>query len=590
MANAVPKNAPIQRFWQYWLKRQWLLLVVSSIFMAIVAIASSLYPKIIGTIIDGLGNLAAHPEKQIWANLKASDIALLGPIAVIIISMIRGVFWYLSTVTTNKAALASTTDLQNDFFAKLLTLDYAHIIKEQSGAFASRFLNDVNAIREAVLKVSNSLVRDTLTIIGLTIAMFDADWQLALVTLLILPIAIFPVTLIGTRLRKIAGQSQIQASQLSGTIEESLGGIRLVKTYGMETSEAKRVGVALKDRMNILLKAVEQKGRIDPILELLGGLAIAGVLAFAAYRINSGAASVGDLMAFITALLLVSQSVRSLGNMNTILQEGVAGLQRFYAIFDEEPKIRDAIDAFEILEPKGEIEFKDVSFEYDGKPAINGISFKAKRGQTIAFVGPSGAGKSTIINLVPRLFDVSAGAITIDGIDIRNIKLPSLRGAIALVSQDAIVFEATIAQNLCFGIEAKSDAEIEAALRAAACDFVFKLPNNIHTMIGPKGSSLSGGERQRLSLARAILRDAPILLLDEPTSALDSENEAKIAKSLEIFCKDRTVLVVAHRLSTVKNANKIMVMESGKIAESGTHDALIKRGGLYAELARLQLS
>lgn len=590
MAKADLAKRPIQRFWENWLSQQWGLLIASSIFMAFVALASSLYPKIIGTIIDGLSALGSNPQKIIWHGLSAKDIAFWGPLIVIAISMVRGVFWYLSIVTTNKAALSATNDLQNDLFAKLLQLDYAHIIKEQSGAFASRFLNDVNAIREGVLKVSNSLVRDTLTIIGLTIAMIDADWQLALVTLFILPIAIFPVTLIGTRLRKIAGQSQTQASKLSGAIEESLGGIRLVKTYSMEADEAKRVGAALEERKNLLLKSVEQKGRIDPILELLGGLAIAGVLAFAAYRIIAGAASVGDLMAFITALLLVSQSVRSLGNMNTILQEGVAGLERFYAIFDEEPKIQDAANAVELIAPNGEIEFKKATFEYDGKAAIKDISFSAKRGQTIAFVGPSGAGKSTIINLVPRLFDVNSGAIEIDGIDIRQIKLSSLRGAIALVSQDAIIFEATIAQNICFGIGQRTDAQIEAALKSAACDFVFKLKNGIHTMIGPKGASLSGGERQRLSLARAILRDAPILLLDEPTSALDSENEAKIAKSLEIFCKNRTVLVVAHRLSTVKDADKIIVMESGRIAETGTHSALIKKGGLYAELARLQLS
>ena len=581
---------PIRRFWHNWLSQQWPMLLLSSILMALVALASSLYPKIIGTIIDGLGNLHDSPDKIIWLNLSAANIALIGPIAVIGVSLVRGICWYLSIVTTNRAALVATTQLQNDLFAKLLTLDYAHLIKEQSGAFASRFLNDVNAIREGVLKVSNSLVRDVLTIIGLTIAMIDADWQLALVTLFILPIAIFPTVLIGTRLRKIAGQSQKQASELSGTIEESLGGIRLVKTYGMETSEAKRVGASLHERMNILLKAVEQKGRIDPILELLGGMAIAGVLAFAAYRITSGAASVGDLMAFITALLLVSQSVRSLGNMNTTMQEGVAGLNRFYEILDETPRIQDAENATSLQNPKGEIAFDKVGFDYDGKPALSGISFKAKRGQTIAFVGASGAGKSTIINLVPRLFDVSAGSIAIDGNDIRTLSLKSLRAAIALVSQDAIIFEATIAQNICFGIDEKTVAEISAALKAAACDFVFKLPEGIHTMIGPKGASLSGGERQRLSLARAILRDAPILLLDEPTSALDSENEAKIAKSLEIFCKNRTVLVVAHRLSTVRNADKIIVMEAGKIAESGTHDALIKKGGLYAELARLQLS
>lgn len=581
---------PIRRFWRNWLKQQLPTLLLASAFMVLVALASSLYPKILGSVVDALGNLRTAPNKTIWLNLSATQMAIWGPIIIIIVSMVRGVSWYLSTVATNRAALLATTHLQNDLFTKLLSLDYSRIIKKQSGAFSSRFLNDVNAIREAVLKVTNSLVRDTLTIIGLLFAMFEADWQLALVSLVVLPIAIYPITLIGTRLRKIAGQSQAQASQLAGVIEESLGGIRLVKTYAMEASESQRVATSLNERMRIMFRAVEQKGRIDPILELLGGFAIAGVLAFAAFRVSQGGATVGDLMSFIAALLMVSQSIRSLGNMNTIMQEGVAGLNRFYAILDEQPAIADKIGAIELETPKGKIEFKNVGFDYAGKPALVNISFNAKKGQTIALVGASGSGKSTIINLVPRLFDVASGTVTIDSHNVRDLTLKSLRNAIALVSQDAIIFEATIRDNVSFGTTGKSDAEIEAALKKAACEFVFKLPDGIDTLAGPRGASLSGGERQRLSLARAILRDAPILLLDEPTSALDSENEAKIAKSLEIFCKNRTVLVVAHRLSTVRNADKILVLSEGKIAESGTHDKLIAKGGLYAELAKLQLN
>ena len=558
--------------------------------MVLVAGASSLYPKILGSVVDALGNLPNAPQKHIWLNLNAMQMAIWGPVIVIIVSIVRGVAWYLSTVATNRAALLATTHLQNDLFTKLLSLDYSRIIKEQSGAFSARFLNDVNVIREAVLKVTNSLVRDVLTIVGLLFAMFEADWQLAIVSVVVLPIAIYPVNLIGTRLRKIAGQSQEQAGQLAGVIEESLGGIRLVKTYAMEDTESARVSASLSERMRILFRAVEQKGRIDPILELLGGFAIAGVLAFAAFRINQGGASIGDLMSFIAALLLISGSIRSLGNMNTIMQEGVAGLNRFYAILDEEPAIKDKLGAVALDKPVGNVEFKNVGFDYEGKMALSKISFAAKNGQTIALVGASGSGKSTIINLVPRLFDVGTGEVKIDGHDVRDLTLASLRNAIALVSQDAIIFEASIRDNVSFGTIGKTDAEIEAALRKAACDFVFKLPEGISTMVGPRGASLSGGERQRISLARAILRNAPILLLDEPTSALDSENEAKIAKSLAEFCKNRTTLVVAHRLSTVRGADKILVLSQGKIAESGTHDELIAKNGLYAELAKLQLS
>lgn len=577
------------RFWRECLSNELPLLIIAALLMAIVALTSTSYPILIGAIIDGLSNLVNAPDKIIGLNFTARDFVAIGPILIILVSTIRGVTWYFSTVTTNKAALFSTTRLQDQLFQKLLSLDFGRLSGEQSGAYSARFLNDVNAIREGVLKLANSLVREVLTLIGVVGAMFYADWQLAAVALLILPIAIFPINLIGNKLRKTARAAQDQASELSGVVEESLGGVRLVKTYGMEAQEAARVNNALHQRMDLLMKTIEQRGRIDPILEVLGGLAIAAVFAFAAMRISTGDSSVGDLMSFITSLLLAAQSVRSLGNMNSTVQEGMAGLMRFYQILDEEPLITDKLDAKPINGKIKKLEFENVGFWHGDQQIIKNINFAVKSGQKIAFVGASGSGKSTIINLVPRLFDVGIGEVTIDDIDLRDLKIEDLRKNIALVAQDATMFEATIAQNIAFGLAGATKEQITEALKQAACDFVFELPNGIETMVGPRGSSLSGGERQRLSLARAILRNAPILLLDEPTSALDSENEAKISQSLETFCKDRITLVVAHRLSTVRDADLILVMNEGEIIERGTHEELIANNGFYAELAKLQI-
>ncbi|MBN8648410.1 MAG: ABC transporter ATP-binding protein [Caulobacterales bacterium] len=588
MADA-KQNKPLLRFWRNWLGKQKAILAFAAIMMIIVAFAVSAQSFMVGFVIDALANLGTNPDKIIKFGFTAKQIAFYGPIAVVIISLLRGIGWYTSNIATNIASMRATTDLQNDLFSKILTLDYARITREQSGAFSARFLNDINAIREAVLKVTNSLVKESFTLIFMVGMMLYMDWQLALVTLFILPLAYLPVDMIGRKIRKSASVAQEQASHLSGVIEESLGGIRLVKTYSLEKSEASRVENALLARMKLMLRMIEQRGRLLPILESMGGIAVAAVIAFAAYRISQGQSTVGNLMAFIASLLNASASLRSFGDMNNQLQEGISGLHRFYEILDEEPSIKDTPNPIHIERAKGDIKFENVDFAIGETKILNSISFNAEFGKTIAFVGASGAGKSSIINLIPRLFDVTGGTIYLDGIDIRQIELKNLRDQIALVSQDAILFETTIAQNVCFGAGQKTDEEIISALKQAACDFVFELPDGINSHVAPKGSNFSGGQRQRLALARAILRNAPILMLDEPTSALDSENEAKIQISLNEFCKNRTTLVVAHRLSTVANADKILVMANGEIVETGTHNELLAKGGIYSDLAKLQL-
>jgi ATP-binding cassette, subfamily B, bacterial MsbA len=589
MTKITESKAPLKRFWIGWLKPHQATLGVATLLMVIVAGATASYPWLFGQIIDALTKLGNGQGGS--AAISPHKIAVFGPLVLVLAAVIKATALYGSTVLTNRVALSSTTKLQQDLFAKLLSLDFARLSGEASGAFAARFLNDVNAVREAVLRAANSFFRDLLTLLGVIGVMIWSDWQLAAITLVILPLAIGPVAAIGARLRKTATTAQAQAGDLSGVVEESLGGARLVKTYGLEASEVGRVGKALGIRKDLLLHMAEQKGRVDPILEVLGGIAIAGVFLFAGFRIASGASSVGDLFAFIASLLTAAQSIRSLGGLNSVLQEGLAGLERFFAVFDETPTIDDAHDAVELPKGRGEVAFEHVSFNWpSGANALVDVSFVAKSGQTLALVGPSGAGKSTILNLVPRLFDALSGQVLIDGLDTRRATLTSLRARIALVSQDATMFDASIADNVAMGLPGANQQAVKAALDAAACDFVDRLELGMDTQVGPRGSRLSGGERQRVSLARAILRDATILLLDEPTSALDSESEARVQEALDKFAANRTTIVVAHRLSTVRRADHILVFDQGRIVEQGTHEGLIAQGGLYRDLAALQFT
>jgi len=578
LPSAETSRALVGRLWRQWIAPQWTIVAISALLTLVVAASTGVYPKIVQWIFDAL---AARDAAILW----------LGPMLVIAVTVVRGVALYGLTVVTNGLALRVVTDIQNAAFDSLLKADFARIAGQPVGTLVSRFVNDVSAIREALLKTANGLLRDVFTLIAVIIGMVAVDWQLALVAFVVLPIALYPIQAIGQRLRKVATSAQEQTGDMAALLDESLSGSRMVKTYGLEARESVRAAASFEDRRRLTLKIAEGRGRVDPILEVLGGLALAAVVFVAGWRIVQGDGSVGGFGAFVTALLLAAQSLRSLGNLNTVVQEGLAALTRFYGVIDEAPTILDAPDAKPLVVVDGAVTFRDVGFDYGGPtPALHGISFEAKRGQTTALVGASGAGKTTILNLIPRLFDATQGAVFIDGQDVRDVTLASLRANLALVSQDAVLFDDSLAANIALGMPGASAAEIEAAAQAAACDFVDRLPDGLATRVGPKGSRLSGGERQRVALARAFIRDAPILLLDEPTSALDSETESRVQAALDGFAASRTTFVIAHRLATVRKADLILVLDQGRIVERGTHDELIALRGRYGELAALQFA
>ncbi|MEL7028834.1 MAG: ABC transporter ATP-binding protein, partial [Pseudomonadota bacterium] len=474
--------------------------------------------------------------------------------------------------------------------AKVLGLDFGRVAGERQGQLVSRFVSDASLLHQTLIRAPNSLIRDPLQIVALVAAMVWRDWILAVVVLLVYPVAAVPVLRIGRRLRRVSAAAQEQMGDLTGFLTERFAAMRLIKTYGLEATEKEKAGDVFDRRFQLNSKTVRARAAVEPVIEVVGAVAVSGVIAVAGYRISAGVMTVGDFLGFVTALIMLAQPARSLGTVTAVLQEGVAGLQRIYDLVDETPRIEQAAGRPPLQVREGRVTFRNVAFRYgEEAPALSGLSFEAAPGAMVALVGESGAGKSTVFNLLPRLYEPDAGEILIDGQDILQTSLESLRSAMAVVSQDAVLLDDTVGANIAFGRLDARLSDIERAAKAAAADeFVRELPNGYDAEVGPSGGRLSGGQRQRIALARAILKDAPILLLDEATSALDAVSEQRIQEALGKLRRGRTTIVIAHRLATVRGADRIYVLDKGRVVEEGRHDELYAQGGRYARLCDLQ--
>jgi subfamily B ATP-binding cassette protein MsbA len=583
IASDATSRRLILRFLEDWVRPRWREVVWALLLAVALAAATGAYPKIIKLSFDTLQHVGPHTANQLVLVLAA----------IVGVTLVRSVLLYLQTVATQGLVMRVTNDIQKRAFAHLIAADFARLSREGPGQLVSRLTNDIGYVRDASQAALLSAVRDPLVILALVVVMLSLDWILTVIVLVVFPIAALPVASIGQRLRKVAKRTQSELGDMTSLLTDKLSGARLVKTFRLEDYAARQVDRSFDEVLALRLKAVRARARLDPLLEAFAGIAVAGVIAVAYWRIASGKLTIGDFNAFIVALLLAAQPMRGLGNLSGKVLEGLSAVERVYEVLDEPPQIRDQPGARPLTVSSGAIRFERVSFGYgsgDAGLAVQDLTLDVPGGKTVAIVGRSGAGKSTVLNLVPRLYDVTGGRILIDGADIRDVTLASLRGQIAIVSQDVTLFDDTIRANIALGRLGASFEEIVAAARAAAAhDFIAAQPDGYDTMIGDRGMRLSGGQRQRLALARAVLRNAPILLLDEATSALDTESERLVQDALARFTRNRTTLVIAHRLSTVQGADLICVMEDGRIVEQGPHAALYARDGIYARLCRSQL-
>jgi len=543
--------------------------------------------------------LAATTAGMAWLLQPALDQALSGkteyiyyiPIAVIALYTVKGVAYFGQSYLMGWIGQRVIYDLRNQIYNRLTTQSLNFFAHRKTGELLARISYDVTLVQSAVSTSVTALMRDTMTIIFLIGVIFYQDWLLALIAMAVFPVIIYPILRFGRKMRSATYDGQVVMGEMSSLVEETVGGIRVVKAFGMEDYERGRFRDLIGGFMKHQMRIFRVNAMSFPIMELVAGFGIAGVLFYGGLRVAAGEATAGTLMSFLAAVIMLYEPVKRLSGANNQIQQGLAAAERIFDILDEEIIVCDAEGAQALNDFQHAISFEDVGLCYAGaeKPVLSNINLEVKAGQVVALVGRSGAGKSSLANLVPRFMDVTDGRVLLDGHDVRELTQQSLRQQIALVTQDVILFNDTVLNNIAYGHDEIDRERVEAIAKAAnAHEFIMKLPQGYETMVGERGVILSGGQRQRLSLARALLKDAPILILDEATSSLDTESEQLVQQAIDRLMTGRTVLVIAHRLSTIRHADCIVVLDDGGIAQMGRHDELLDQGGLYAELYHMQ--
>ncbi len=568
----------VRRLLADYMKKHTWRIVLAFLFMGLAAAAMVVMANFLQPIIDGAMKGGGMNELY-W--LGASIVAVFA---------VKAVCSYTGDMMMQYIGHRTVADIQSGMYARLMRADLDHFHNTAAGQLISNFLSDAAKLRTVFADTFTGIGRDSLAVIGLVGYMFYTDWVLACVGFFIFPLAVWPVAKLGRKMRKVSANTQSEMAQFTTLLDEGFTGIRHVKAYGMEQYESARADNVVNRLFKLNFRASRVRTASEPILEFLAGLAIVAVLLYGGWQVIHGGRTPGTFFAFIGALLLAYEPVRKLAKLNANLQDALPAAERVFAVLDLAAKIKDKSGAVPLAVKDGAVKLDAVTFAYRrGAQTLNAMTIDVPAGKTVALVGPSGAGKSTVLNLIPRFYDVDSGRVLVDGQDVRDVTLASLRGAIGLVSQETTLFDDTIRANIAYGREGASQAEIEAAARSAAAhEFIVGLPDGYDTRVGGLGAKLSGGQRQRIAIARAILKNAPILLLDEATSALDTESERQVQAALKALMKGRTTLVIAHRLSTVIDADLIYVLEGGQVKERGSHRELLAQRGLYASLYAAQ--
>ncbi len=556
-------------------------LVLALVFMAIAAGMTASIAALMQPILDDV----------LYGGRK--ELILPVSIAISLTFAARGISTYIHTILMNRIGHGIVADVQSNLFSNFMRLDMAFFHANPSGQLLSRVVNDVNVMRTAVTGSLTGLGKSLFTLVFLIALMFYRDWKLTLAAFIVFPLLSIFVVYIGKRLRKISKNIQAEQGGLSDRLSQAFHGVRLIKAYCMEDYEASKVSKAINKVRDLNIKSVQVSTLSTPVNEIIVGVIFAAIIAYGGYEVIAGRTSPGSLASFLAAFSLAYEPMKKLARLNNSLQIGLGATERVFDMIDRVSNIKEKENSVNLeLTNAPDITFDDVSFAYDDTElmALCGVSLKIKSGQVTALVGASGGGKSTIMNLIPRFYDVQNGAVSIDNHDVRDLTTASLRSCIALVSQDITIFNDSVIENIRYGDPDASDEQVyQAAKSAAAHEFIERFDNGYETIVGENGTKLSGGQKQRISIARAILRDAPILLLDEATSALDNESEKLVQTALKALENGRTTLVIAHRLTTVQTADHIIVLNQGKIAEQGTHDKLLADNGLYSKMYKTGL-
>ena len=565
----------IREFWNNFVSIYKIDIILAFILLIVVAATASIYPYLIQLVFDGLLD-----DNSSW---------IIFPFIIASVAIIRGIAMFFQIRQVSKISLSISVDIQKKLTKQLINADLDELNKLSSGNHVSRIMNDVILIRDGFERTINNLVRDTFTVVALLFYLVWLDWLLSILVIVIYPLALRPVVRIGKQQKIIATSLQEQMEIVTSTLTEMFQGIRMVKSYNLENMEINRSKGVLNSLFKKMFNLIIGRAKVLPILEILGGVAAASVIGFASYRVSIGELSPGSVVGYVTALLMIAQPARALGTFNTVFQEALSALRRIYTQLNISPKVFSLSSAPNLKIAKNippKINFKAVSFGYNKKNnVLNDISFNVNSGSKVALVGQSGSGKSTIINLISRFYDPINGQILINEQNIKDVSINSLRKNISLVSQETIIYNKSFMDNIRFGNLDAPDHKIKkAAMNADIHDFIANSLDGYDTIVGEGGNKLSGGQKQRISIARAILKDAPILLLDEATSSLDAETESEINKTLEALTKNKTTITIAHKLSTIINSDKIILISKGKIVDVGSHKKLIKSSDYYKKI------